>query len=259
MKKFSVILASVLAAAMVFGGCANNEGGNSSSSESSQGSSSKEQLIMATEAGFAPYEYYEGNNVVGVDVDIAKAIADELGMELVIADMEFAAINPALESGKADIGIAGMSITPERLEEVDFSKEYATSEQVILVKEGSDITKPEDLHGKAVGVQLGTTADLYISEEMPDVTLQQYNKYMEAAQDLKNGRINAIVMDKLPAQQLLAENTDLVMLEDVLFTDTYAIAVKKGNTELLDKINPIIDQLIADGKIDEFTLNHTTK
>ena len=94
---------------------------------------------------------------------------------------------------------------------------------------------------------------------MPDVTLQQYNKYMEAAQDLKNGRINAIVMDKLPAQQLLAENTDLVMLEDVLFTDTYAIAVKKGNTELLDKINPIIDQLIADGKIDEFTLNHTTK
>lgn len=218
---------------------------------------SGDKLVMATEAGFRPYEYYEGTEIVGVDVDIAQEIAKELNRELVVEHMEFGAIIPAVDSGKADFGAAGMSITEERLEKVDFTIEYATSKQVIMTKADSPIQGEADLDGKSVGVQLGTVADLVLSEDYPNVQVQQYNKYMEAANDLINGRIDAIVLDVLPAQELSKMDESLVIRENELFTDVYAFCVKKGNTELLDAINKVMQRLLDEGKIEAFTANHS--
>ena len=241
MKKIALLLAVVLVAMMAVTGC-----------------SSKKTLKMATEAGFAPYEYYEDGKIVGVDVDIANEIAKELGMELEIIDMEFNSITTSVDTGKADFGGAGMSITEDRLKEVDFTVEYATSQQVVVVMDtNTEIAAPEDIDGKNVGVQLGTTADMYISDEMPDVTLSQFNKYAEAVEALKIGRIDAIVMDALPAEELVAANEGTKILDGELFTDRYAFCVKKGNTEMLDAINKVLNRLIEEGKIEEFTLNHT--
>lgn len=214
-------------------------------------------LVMATEAGFRPYEYYEGTDIVGVDVDIAREIAAEMGMELVVEHMEFGAIIPAVNSGKADFGAAGMSITDERKQQVDFTIEYATSKQVILTKKDSDVKGEADLNGKDVGVQLGTVADLVLSDDYPEVKVRQYNKYMEASNDLINGRLSAIVLDVLPAQELTTMDDSLVILDDALFTDVYAFCVKKENPELLDTINKVMQRLIDEGKIDEFTATHS--
>lgn len=216
------------------------------------------KLIMATEAGFKPYEYYEGTDIVGVDVDIAREIAKEMNMELVVEHMEFSAIIPAVDSGKADFGAAGMSITEERAQQVDFTVEYATSKQVILTKADSDIQTADDLSGKTVGVQLGTVADLALSEpeDFPGVKLELYNKYFEAVNDLLSGRIDAIVLDSLPAQELSKVNESLAIRDEEIFTDVYAFCVKKGNTELLDSINTVMQRLMDEGKIAEFTTNH---
>lgn len=246
------LMAAVLLFATLLAGCGKKE---------------KETLIMATESTFPPYEYLgEGSEVVGVDVDIAREIAAELGMELVIEDMAFEAIPAAVDTGKADFGAAGLSITPERLETVDFSIEYATSKQVVLTTADSDVMGPADLDGKTVGVQLGTVADLELSgvdddgqRNYPGVTVQQYNKYTEAVSDLKIGRIDAIVLDFLPAQEYLNNNEGLAIREEELFTDRYAFCVQKGNTELLEQINSVLQRLIDEGKIEEFTQNHLTK
>lgn len=218
------------------------------------------KLIMATEAGFAPYEYTEdGQTVIGVDVDIANEIAKAMGKELEIQNMTFDGALLAVQEGAVDFAAAGISVTPERQENMDFSIEYATSKQVIVVKKGADvITSPEDItEGTAVGVQMGTTADFYCGDLGCDV--KQYNKYAEAALELMNGKIACIVMDSLPAEQLVAANEELEILDAELFTDKYAIAVKKGNTELLDQINEVLQTLVDEGKVDEYTINHTTK
>lgn len=220
-------------------------------------SSQQAQLVMATEPGFRPYEYYEGTEVVGVDVDIAQEIAKEMNRELVVESMEFNAIIPAVNSGKADFGAAGMSITPDRQEQVDFTIEYATSKQVILTKNESTIVEEKDLDNKNIGVQLGTVADIALTDDYPDVTVVQYNKYMEAVNDLLSGRIDAIVLDALPAQELLQMDESLVVREKELFTDVYAFCVKKGNTELLNAINTVMQRLLDEGKIAEFTTKHT--
>lgn len=217
------------------------------------------KLIMATEAGFAPYEYTEdGSTVVGVDVDIANEIAKALGKELVIQNMSFDGALLAVQQGKADFAAAGISVNEERDKVMDFSVEYATSRQVVVVnKETMAVSSVDGITtDNKVGVQTGTVADTYAQEQGWKVT--QYSKFMEAAMDLMNNRLDCIVMDALPAEQLVAQNDSLTILDGELFTDKYAIAVNEGNTQLLDAINPILEQLIADGKIDEFTLNHTT-
>lgn len=243
MKKLSVLLAASLLALTALTGC----------------SGSGDKLVMATEASFPPYEYYDGEDIVGVDVEIAQEIARELGKELVIENMEFNAIVPAVKSGKADFGGAGMSITESRLEQVDFTIEYATSKQVIMTKADSDIMEEADLDGKAIGVQMGTVADIALSsdEDYPGVTdIARYNKYFEAVNDLINGRIDAIVLDVLPAEQLVTTDESLVVREKELFTDVYAFCVKKGNTEMLDTINTVLQRLMDEGKIVEFTEKH---
>ena len=271
MKKFvSAALAVVLAVSMLTacssGGSAetqadttaSTETGAETAAETTGSSSNGDTLIMATEAGFAPYEYTEdGENVVGVDVDIANEIANAMGKELVIHNMTFDGALMAVQQGQADFAAAGISVTPEREEVMDFSIEYATSRQVVVVlKDAGKIASVDDVtEGTLVGVQMGTTADGYCADLGCEV--KQYNKYAEAAMELKNDKLDCIVMDSLPAEQLVAANDELEILDGELFTDKYAIAVQKGNTELLDQINEVLQTLIDEGKIDEYTLNHT--
>lgn len=219
------------------------------------------QLIMATEAGFAPYEFYEGSQIVGVDVEIAKKIAERLGKELVVKDVAFDSIINEVNSGKADFGAAGMSITPEKQKQVDFTIEYAISNQVIVVKKDNNTIKESaDLHGKTVAVQLGTTADLYFDNEQngySDVKVITEKKFLAAAEDVKAGKADAIVMDQLPAQELVKQNSDLIILNNVLFTDSYGMIVKKGNKELLNVMNEVLKELINEGKITEYTMKYS--
>lgn len=254
MKKISLLLVLVLLVT-AFVGC----GGSPSAEEpEANDSESKTTIVMATEATFRPYEYLEGDEVVGVDVEIAKAIAEELGLELYIDSMNFDGIIPAVQSGKADFGAAGMSVTEDRKKQVDFSVEYAESSQVILTHVDSDIEAVEDLNGKVIGVQMSTTADLeYNTDDYPEIEVDSFKKYSEAAMELSNKRIDAIVLDSIPAEALVGQHPDEFRIcDEVLFTDTYAIAVQKGNTELLETINKILTQMMEDGKIEEYTQQH---
>lgn len=224
-----------------------------------------EKLIVGTEAGFAPYEYMKGNEVVGIDMDIAKAIADEMGKELEIKNMDFDGALAAVQSGKVDFVAAGVSISPEREEAMDFSNEYVNSTEVIVVNKENPAVTPageelagSDLDGKVVAVQQGNIADIWVSnkDNCNPKEVKRYTKFAQAAEDLKNGKIDCIVMDQYPAEELVAANDALTTLDGTLFEDKYAIAVKKGNKELLDEINKVIDKLVEEGKIEEFTANH---
>ena len=205
-------------------------------------------LIMATNAYFEPYEYYEGENVVGIDVEIATAIAEKLGMTLEVEDMEFDSIIAAVNSGKAHIGAAGMTVTEDRLQNVDFTDPYTTATQVIIVQEGSEIAGADDLSGKKIGVQLGTTGDIYASD-VEGATIEQYNKGMDAVQALANGIIDAVIIDNEPAKQFVDKAEGLKILDEEFVIEEYAIAIAKGNEELLDDVNKALDAIIADGTV----------
>ena len=214
-------------------------------------------LIMATNAEFPPYEFHEGEQIVGIDVEIAQAIADELGMEMEIEDIAFDSIIPEITSGKADMGLAGMTVTEDRKQSVDFSDTYAHASQMIIVKEDSEIAGPDDLKGIVVGVQLGTTGDIYVSDlEADGTTVERYNKGFEAVQALSQGKIDAVVIDGEPAKTFVAETAGLKILDEAFTEEEYAIAVKKGNTELLDKINGALKTLGENGKLDEIVANY---
>lgn len=222
------------------------------------GNGSSKKLIMATEPGFAPYEYIDGSDVAGIDVDIANEIAKALDMELEIQQMDFDGALLAVQQGKVDFGAAGISITDERKEIMDFSIEYATSKQVVVVlKDANIVNLPSDIvDGIKVGVQQATVADFYVTGDLGFEPLR-YTKYIQAADDLKNNKIDCIIMDQLPAEAMVKANETLTILDEEVFTDKYAFAFKKGNTELINKVNKVLEQLIADGKIEEFTLKHT--
>ncbi len=214
-------------------------------------------LIMATNAEFPPYEYYDGDKIVGIDADIAQAIADELGMELQIEDIAFDSIIPELTSGKADMALAGMTVTEDRKASVDFSEPYASASQKIIVRDDSDIAGPDDLKGITVGVQLGTTGDIYVSDlEADGTTVERYNKGFEAVQALSQGKIDAVVIDGEPAKTFVAETEGLKILDESFTDEEYAIAVKKGNTELLDQINNALAILKENGTLDEIVATY---
>ena len=201
-------------------------------------------LVMATNAEFPPYEFHDGGEIVGIDAEIAKAIADELGMELEIEDIAFDSIIPEITSGKADMGLAGMTVTEDRKQSVDFTDTYAKASQKIIVKEDSAIASPDDLTGVIVGVQQGTTGDIYVSDlEADGTTVERYNKGFEAVQALSQGKIDAVVIDGEPAKTFVAQTEGLKILEESFTDEEYAIAVKKGNTELLEKINGALKTL----------------
>lgn len=209
---------------------------------------SKGTLVMATNAEFPPYEFHDGGEIVGIDVEIARAIATEMGMDFEIEDIAFDSIIPEVTSGKADFGAAGMTVTEDRKQSVDFSDPYATATQVVIVKDGSEIASVDDLAGKTIGVQLGTTGDIY-AEDVEDVTLERYNKGFEAVQALSQDKIDAVIIDGEPAKVFVAENEGLKILDEAFTTEEYAICVKKGNTELLEGINSAIAKLKESGEL----------
>lgn len=222
--------------------------------------SKKETIIVGTEAGFAPYEYMDGNDVVGIDMDIAREIADYLGKDLEIKNMEFQSALVAVQNGTVDFVAAGVSVDEERLEKMDFSIDYVNSTEVVVVNKANPmVSSVDDLDGKIVAVQQGNIADFWVEENIDAKEIKRYTKFAQAAEDLKNNKIDCIVMDQFPAEDMVATNPELIILDGVLFEDKYAIAVKKGNKELLDDINTVIQKLKDEGKIEEFTAKHTSK
>ena len=217
----------------------------------------KNEIIMVTEAGFAPYEYYENGEIVGVDVAIAKEIAKELGKKLVVKNVDFDSIVSELKSGKADFAAAGMSITEERKKQVDFTIEYVTSNQVVVVKKDSSLNDITQLDGKRIAVQLGTVGDSYVTENYKNSEINRQKKFLVAAEAVKNNKADCIVMDQIPAQQLVSQNPELKILDGILFKDSYGMAVKKGNTELLDAMNTVLQRLIDEEKIEEYIIEYS--
>lgn len=214
------------------------------------------KLIMATEAGFAPYEYYSDGKIVGVDIDIAEEIAKELDKKLIVKDVAFDSIITEVKTGKSDIGAAGISYTEERSKQVDFSNNYTTSKQVAIIKKYSNIQNKNQIENKKIAVQLGSIADTFVTDEYPKAKIIRQKKYLAAIQDLKDGKVDLVVMDELPAKRILYENQDLKMLDEPLTIDSYGIIVDKGNKKLLNKINKVINRLKEEGKIEEFIIYH---
>ena len=210
-------------------------------------------LKMGTNAYFKPYEYYDGEKIVGIDAEIAAAIADYLGYKLEIVDMEFDSIITAVKGGEVDFGMAGMTITEDRLLEVDFSSSYATGVQSIIVPAGSPIKTADDLFAEGatykVGVQLGTTGDIYATDDLGADRVTAYPNANNAVIALKNNDIDCVIIDNEPAKALVKDNEGLQILDTAYANESYAICVKKGNTELLDKINEAIVALTKDGTI----------
>ncbi len=214
------------------------------------------KLTMATNAAFPPYEYVEGGQVTGIDAEIAGAIAGKLGLELQIDDMEFDSITEAVKGGKADIGLAGMTITPDRQEEVNFTVSYATGVQVIIVNEDSDITSVDDLLAEGanhvIGVQRNTTGDIYTTDDIEEAglgTIDRYSKGADAVQALKTGKVDCVVIDNEPAKAFVAEVEGLKILDTEYITEDYAAAMSKDNTALYEAVNTALQELIADGTV----------
>jgi len=210
-------------------------------------------LTMGTNASFPPYEFYENEKVVGIDAEIAAAIAEKLGMELKIEDMEFKAIIPAVTTGKIDIGMAGMTVTEERLQSVNFSETYATGIQAIIVKEGSEIKSVDDLYAEGatwkVGVQDATTGDIYCTDDFGEDRVSKFPVGADAVEALKTGKVDCVIIDNEPAKAYVAANEGLVVLDSQYAVEDYAIAVALENTELLEKINGALKELIDDGTV----------
>lgn len=204
---------------------------------------SDDTLIMVTEAGFAPYEYYDDGEIVGVDIDIAREIAKEMGKELVVKDVAFDSIINEVKTGKADFGAAGISYTDERAKQVDFSINYSTSNQVVVVKNGSNIRDVNNIDGKKIAVQLGSVADTYVTSNFKNSEIVREKKYLAAIQDLKDGKADAVVMDELPAKEMVKNNNDIMILSGNLASDSYGMVVKKGNTKLLNTIDKVLIDL----------------
>lgn len=208
------------------------------------------KLVMVTNAEFPPYEYKDGGEFKGIDVEIATEIAKKLGKELQILDIQFDAIINSVDSGKADMGMAGMTVTEDRKQNVDFSNTYTTAVQSVIVKNNSGINKVDDLQGRVIGVQTGTTGDIYCSDDFGEDSIKRYNKAADAVQALVSGSIDSVVIDDQVAISLVANNTGLKILSTAYALEEYAICVKKGNTELLNQINDALDELTNDGTID---------
>lgn len=206
-------------------------------------------LTMATNAYFPPYEYYDGQDVIGIDVDIAQAIADKLGLKLKIEDMEFDSIITAVSTGKADLGLAGMTVTPDRQKNVDFSDSYATGIQSVIVKEDSTIAKIDDLEGKKIGVQLSTTGDIYATDDFGKDSVVQYNKGNDAVMALTQGQVDAVIIDNEPAKSYVAANKGLKILDTEYATENYAACIAKDNTGLTKAVNKALAELKADGTL----------
>ncbi len=248
MKK---ILALVMAVIVVLGvvalaGCGKDE-------------TTGEKLVLATSADFPPYEYMDGSDYAGIDIEVAGIIAEKLGRELVVENMNFNSVIDSVQAGKADIGMSGITVTDERKLSVNFSNPYTTAVQAIVVPANSPIKSVDDLYADGAaykfGVQLSTTGDIYISDEISKETLkgtvEQYTTGAEAVAALVAGKIDCVVIDNEPAKSFVKANDGLKVLETEYAVEDYAIALSKDNPELLEDVNEILDELKANGKLDE--------
>lgn len=208
------------------------------------------KLIMSTNAAFPPYEMTtDSGEFEGIDIETAQAIADKLGLELQIDDMDFDAALLAVQQGKSDMLMAGVTVTDERQNVMDFTDSYATGIQSIIVKEDSDIASVDDLAGKKIGTQRGTTGYLYCSDDFGDENVVAYDDGLTAVQMLNNGQVDCVVIDNAPAKEFIAANPGLKLLDTAYVEEDYAIGVGKGNTELKDAINTALEELKADGTL----------
>ena len=209
------------------------------------------KLTMATNATFPPYEMTtDSGEIEGIDVDTAKAIAEKLGLELQIDDMDFDAALLAAQQGKSDMVMAGVTVNDERKQVMDFSNTYASGVQVVIVKEGSDIATVDDLAGHMIGTQRGTTGYIYCSDDFGEDSVTAYDDGLTAVQALNNGQVDCVVIDSAPAKEFVAANEGLVILDTEYAVEDYAIGMAKGNTALVEAVNGALAELKADGTID---------
>ncbi|MEA4933152.1 MAG: ABC transporter substrate-binding protein [Lawsonibacter sp.] len=265
MKKFlalTMALAMVLSLAACGGKGASSSNGTAASSSAASGGSSSSgsdsskavtiqdgKLIMSTNAAFPPYEMTnDSGGFEGIDVEIAGAIADKLGLELVIDNMDFDAALLGVQQGKSDIVMAGVSVTDDRLLVMDFSDSYATGIQVVIVPEGSDVTL-DNLGEKMIGTQRATTGNIYCTDDYGEDHVVAYDSGITAIQALMNGQVDCVVIDSAPAHEFVAANPGLTILDTEYVTEDYAIGVNKGNTALLTAINGALADLTADGTV----------
>ena len=206
-------------------------------------------LTMGTNATFPPYEYKDGDDVVGIDAEIAQALADKLGLKVKIVDMDFDSLIASVQSGKIDMSLAGMTVTEERKQNVDFTDSYATGVQVIIVKEDSDIASADDLEGKLIGVQQGTTGHLYCADDFGEDNVIPYANGATAVQALLQGKVDCVVIDQEPAKAFVEANAGLKILETAYTTEDYAAAVSKDNPALTAALNSALQELKDDGTI----------
>ena len=248
-KNLKKIMGLVLLGAMVMGmmtAC-----GSSSSKKNSN------TLVMATNATFPPYESVSGDDIVGIDVDIANAIAKKLGKKLKIEDVSFDSIIAGVQNDKYDFGMAGMTVTDERKKNVDFTESYAKAVQVVIVKEDSDIKSIDDISSKnKIGVQQGTTGDIYASDTVEnggygEDAVMKYNSGPDAVQALLSDKVDCVIIDNEPAKAYVAANQGLKILDSSFADEEYAICVKKGNSQLKNDINKALKELKDDGTIDK--------
>ena len=217
------------------------------------------KLTMATNATFPPYEMTtDSGDIEGIDVETAQAIAEKLGLELQIDDMDFDAALLSVQQGKADIAMAGITVTDERKAVMAFSDSYATGIQSIIVPEGSDIASPDDLAGKKIGTQRGTTGYIYCSDDFGDDAVVAYDDGLTAVQALNNGQVDAVVIDNAPAKEFVAANPGLVLLDTSYAEEDYAIGMAKGNTALEDAVNAALEELKADGTLQSIVDKYIT-
>ena len=217
-------------------------------------------LHMATNAAFPPYEMIsDDGGFEGIDVEIATEIANKLGLELVVDDMEFGSVITSVQSGKSDIAMAGLTVTEERKQNVDFTESYATGIQVIIVPEDSDIRTVDDLaNDKMIGVQDGTTGYIYCSDDYGEDHITSYTNGAMAIEALKGGKVDAVVIDNEPAKAFVAANEGLKILDTEYIVENYAIGISKDNTGLRDAVNNALTELIADGTVQQIVDKYIT-
>ena len=208
-------------------------------------------LTMGTNATFPPYEYKDGDAVVGIDPDIAQALADKLGLKLEVVDMEFDSLIASVQSGKVDIVLAGMTVNEERKKNVDFTDPYANGVQVIIVADGSDIATFDDLAGKLIGVQQGTTGHVYCSDDWGEGNVVAFQSGAAAVQALQQGKVDCVVIDQEPAKAFVEANDGLKILDTQYANEDYAAAVSKKNPELTEALNKALQELKDDGTVQE--------
>ena len=223
----------------------------SASTEGEEATTTEGTLVMGTNAAFPPYEYYEGDKIVGIDADIAQAIGEKLGMDVTIEDMDFLSLITAVQTGKIDMVMAGMTVTPDREKNVNFSDSYAKGIQSIIVTEDSEIASPDDLEGHKIGVQESTTGHIYCADDYGEDNVIAYTTGANAVEALKAGKVDAVVIDNEPAKAFVEANEGLKLLDTAYTEEEYAIAIAKDNTELLDKVNAALKELKDDGTLDE--------